>query len=263
MNPWDLLIINPLVNALLFLYNVLGHNFGLAIIVFTVLIRVITFPLTYQQQKASKKMAEFQQSDEWKKTQEKYAGNKEKLAQEQMRLMQESGVSPLGGCLPMLIQFPVLIGLYQAINQAMAASPMQLLTLSQHLYPFLPNAIGLIPLNNHFLWLNLGLPDPTYLMTFIVVVTTWIQTKIMTPPPSTDPSAAQMSQTMALMSPLMIGWFSLQFPSGLSLYWIIGNIAGVLQQALTQKVNWRSIFDLGINLSPEPEPETPRRKKRA
>jgi YidC/Oxa1 family membrane protein insertase len=250
MNYWDLLIINPMVNSLLFLYQLLFHNFTLTIVVFTVLIRALTFPLTYQQQKASKKMAEMQQSDAWKKIQEKYAKEKDKLSQEQMKLMQEAGVNPLGGCLPLLVQFPVLIGLYQAITRAMAASPTQLLDLSQHLYPFLPNAAHLIPLDNHFLWINLGLPDPTYILPVIVVLTTWIQSKVVTPPPSADPNAAQMSQSMALTSTLMIGIFSLQFPSGLSIYWVVGNIIGVIQQSLTQPVNWRNIFSLGGPAAP-------------
>lgn len=254
---WDLLIINPMVNSLLFLYQLLFHNFTLTIVVFTVLVRAITFPLTYQQQKASKKMAEMQQSEAWKKIQEKYAKEKEKLAQEQMKLMQEAGVNPLGGCLPLLIQFPVIIGLYQAITRAMAASPTQLLDLSQHLYSFLPNAASLVPLDNHFLWLNLGLPDPTYILPVIVVVSTWVQSKIMTPPPSADPNQAQMSQTMALTSTLMVGMFSLQFPSGLSIYWVVGNLIGIIQQALTQPVDWSNVFRLG-----GPAPATPAKKKK-
>ncbi len=250
MNYWDLLIINPMVNSLLFLYQLLFHNFTLTIVVFTVLVRALTFPLTYQQQKASKKMAEMQKSEAWKKIQEKHAKEKDKLQQEQLKLMQEAGVNPLGGCLPLLIQFPVLIGLYQAITRVMAASPTQLLDLSQHLYPFLPNVTGLIPLDNHFLWINLGLPDPTFILPVIVVLTTWVQSKVVTPPPSTDANAAQMSQSMALTSTLMIGMFSLQFPSGLSIYWVVGNIIGVVQQALTQPVDWRNIFRLGGPPSP-------------
>lgn len=254
---WDLLIIDPMVNGLLLLYQLLFHNFTFALVVFTALVRALTFPLTYQQQKASKKMAEMQQSDAWKKTQEKYAKDREKLSQEQMKLMQEAGVNPLGGCLPLLIQFPVLIGLYQAITLVMAASPTQLLNLAQHLYPFLPNAASLVPLDHHFLWLNLGLPDPTYILPVIVVASTWIQSKIMTPPPSADPNQAQMSQSMALTSTLMVGMFSLQFPSGLSIYWVVGNIIGIIQQALTQPVNWRNVFTLG-----GPTPATPAKKKK-
>jgi len=195
---WNILILNPMLNSLLFLYSLLFNNFTLTILVFTVLIRMITYPLTYQQQKATRKLTELQGSDAWKKMQEKYAKDREKLAQEQMKLYQEAGVNPFGSCLPTLIQFPVLIGLYQAINLAMATSPYQLLDLSTHIYSFLPNAAHLVPLQNTFLWLNLGLPDPFYLLPLIVVVTTWLQSRVMMPPTTGDAQAAQMLDVAAV-----------------------------------------------------------------
>ncbi len=253
---WDTLILNPMLNALLFLYNVLFHNFTLTILVFTVLIRLITFPLTWQTQKSQKKLQELQQTENWKSIQAKYAKDREKLSQEQMKLYQEAGVNPFGSCLPMLIQFPVLIGLYQAINLAMAASPVQLLDLSKHIYPFLADFSGLIPLQNEFLWLNLGLPDPFFVMTALVVVTTFLQSKVMTPPTATaDSQAAAMSGQMTLMMPIMIGWMSLQFPSGLSIYWIIGNIVSVVQYAVTTPVNWKNVFSLKPATAALPAPE--------
>lgn len=259
---WDLLILQPMLNGLLMLYQLLFNNLTLAITALTLLIRVITFPLTYQQQRASKRLMELQQSDAWKKIQEKYAKERDKLAQEQMKLYQEAGVNPLGSCLPLLIQFPVLIGLYQAITQAMAASPVQLLDLSRHLYKFLPNVAGVIPLNNQFLWLNLGLPDPYYVLPLLVVATTWLQSKIMTPI-SADPQAAQTSQTMAVTTTVMVGFFSLQFPSGLSIYWIVGNIIGILQQALTTPINWKNVLDFRFSLLPaQPAQETKGKRKK-
>ena len=257
---WDILIINPMVNSLLFLYQLLFNNFTLAITVFTILVRLLTQPLTAQSQKSSKKLTELQHSDEWRKIQEKYAKDQEKRNQEQMKLMQQAGANPLGGCLPMLIQFPVLIGLYQAINLAMAASPVQLLNLSQHIYPFLPNVTNLIPLENQFLWLHLGLPDPYYVLPVVVVATTWLQSKIMTPP-SADPQAAQMSQTMSIYMPLMIGWMSLNFPSGLSIYWVISNVVGIVQYAIMpgSKVDWKNLFRL--RSTPPAPPEKSRKKK--
>jgi YidC/Oxa1 family membrane protein insertase len=242
---WNIIILNPMLNSLLFLYQLLFNNFTLTILVFTVLIRLITFPLTYQQQKSTRKLAALQQSDAWKKMQEKYGKDKEKMAQEQMKLYQEAGVNPFGSCLPTLIQFPVLIGLYQAINLAMAASPVQLLDLSTHIYSFLPNAARLVPLQNNFLWLNLGLPDPFYVLPLIVVVTTWLQSRVMTPANATgDAQAAQMSQSMAITMPLMIGWMSLQFPSGLSIYWVVSNAVSVVQYAIASPVDWKGIFDV-------------------
>ncbi len=242
---WNLLILNPMLNGLLFLYSLLFNNFTLTILVFTVLIRLITYPLTYQQQKSTRKLAELQQSDAWKKMQEKFGKDKEKMAQEQMKLYQEAGVNPFGSCLPTLIQFPVLIGLYQAINLAMAASPVQLLDLSTHIYNFLPNAAHLVPLQNNFLWLNLGLPDPFFLLPLIVVVTTWLQSRVMTPATAgADPQAAQMSQSMAVTMPLMIGWMSLQFPSGLSIYWVVSNAVSVIQYAIGSPVDWKTVLDV-------------------
>lgn len=262
-NLWDLLILNPMLNALLFLYSLLFNNFTLTILVFTILIRLLTYPLTAQQQKSTKKLAELQQSDAWKKMQEKYGKDKEKIAQEQMKLYKEAGVNPFGSCLPMLIQFPVLIGLYQAISLAMAASPVQLLDLSKHVYSFLPNVASLIPLQNEFLWLNLGLPDPFFVLPLLVVVTTFLQSKIMTPATAgADPQAAQMSQSMAMTMPIMIGWMSLQFPSGLSIYWVIGNIVSVVQYALTTPVNWKTVLSLRPAKPPAP-PERARAKRKA
>jgi YidC/Oxa1 family membrane protein insertase len=259
---WDLLILNPMLNTLLFLYDILFHNFALAILVFTIIIRLITYPLTAQQQKSTKKMAELQQSDAWKKMLEKHGKDREKLAQEQMKLYKEAGVSPFGSCLPMLIQFPVLIGLYQAINLAMAASPVQLLDLSRHIYPFLPNVDNIIPLDNRFLWLNLALPDPFYILPLLVVVSTWVQSKVMMPATaSADPTAAQMSQTMTMMMPIMIGWMSLQFPTGLSLYWVIGNLVSIAQYAFTMPVNWKQVFTLRPAKPATAVPEKARRKR--
>jgi YidC/Oxa1 family membrane protein insertase len=113
---WDTFIINPMINALLFLYQVLGGSFGLAIIVFTVAIRLATYPLTASSQKSMRKMQELQSSKEWLDMQKKYAKDKEKLQAEQMKLLQSAGANPIGGCLPTVIQLPVLIGLYQAIG---------------------------------------------------------------------------------------------------------------------------------------------------
>ena len=247
-----------MVNTLLFLYQLLFNNFTLAILVFTILIRVITFPLTYQQQKSTKKLQDLTGSDEYKRIQEKYAKDREKLSQEQMRLYQQAGVNPFGSCLPTLIQFPVLIGLYQAIVQAMAASPLQLLDLSSHIYKFLPNATALIPLDNQLFWLNLGLPDPFYVLPVLVVATTWLLQKIMTPPTAADAQQAAMAQQMAIMMPLMIGWMSLTLPAGMSVYWIISNVIGAAQYLMTPgiKVDWRGLVRFG------PPAPVPARKRK-
>lgn len=219
-----------MLNALLLLYGFLGQNFAVAIAVFTVIIRLITLPLTLPQQKSAKKMQELQ--PKLQALQKKYKDDKEKLAQAQMELYREAGVNPLGGCLPMLIQFPIWIGLYQSIAQTLAAGPLQLLNLSTNIYKNIAWLSSLVPVKNTFLWLDLGKPDPLYILPVILVATTWFQQKVMTAP-SSDPQSSSMNQSMQVMFPLMLGFFSLQFPAGLTLYIVISNLVGVIIQYFT------------------------------
>jgi YidC/Oxa1 family membrane protein insertase len=248
MNPWNTLIIDPMVNTLLWIYDLLWNNFGLAIIVFTILIRLITLPLTYQQTKSSQKMQELQKSKQWQEIQKKHKGDREKLAQEQMRIYKEMGINPFGSCLPTLIQFPIIIGLYQAIILALAVTPTQLFNLSSHIYPFIP-AAALIPLNNEFLWMSLDQPERVYIMgigipvlAIFVVITTYIQSKLMTPPAQPGEQGAQMTQAMNLYMPFLMGWLAYSFSSGLALYFIVGNIFTIAQYAIMGKVEWRNLL---------------------
>ena len=228
---WTQFFLQPMLNGMLLLYSVLGHNFAAAIAVLTVAIRLITLPLTLPQQKSAKKMQDVQ--PQLKALQKKYKDDKEKLAQAQMALYKEAGVNPLGGCLPMLIQFPIWIGLYQSIMKALGAGPLQLVDLSTNIYEaLLPNLSPLLPINNQFLWLDLGKPDPLYILPVIVVATTWFQQKVMTAPAG-DAQSSSMNQSMQVMMPLMLGFFSLQFSSGLALYFIISNTVGVVIQYFT------------------------------
>lgn len=231
---WDI-IINPFITVLTLLYSVLGQNIVLAIVVFTILVRVAILPLTAQQQRSTKRMQALQ--PELKKLQEKHKNDREKLAQEQMVLYREHGVNPFGGCLPLLIQLPILIALYQAIIYALAATPFQLIDLSGR---FLLSGLDpLVPLNN--MWLGMDLTkaptaNPVWALALpvLVLVTTWLQSKltVVPTPPSDDgkPNQAQaMQQSMTTVMPLMFGFFSLSFSVGLSIYFIVSNIVGILQ----------------------------------
>src|SRR5512137_2377700 len=140
---WNTIILYPFTNVLLWIYDAIGHNFGIAIILFTILIRAVTWPLNAQQLKSAKVMQDLQKDKEWQDVQKKYAKDREKLAQEQMRVYKERGINPFASCVPTLIQFPIIIGLYQSITHALAATPLGLLQLGQAIYPFL-NAAGLI-----------------------------------------------------------------------------------------------------------------------
>jgi YidC/Oxa1 family membrane protein insertase len=247
---WDTLIINPMINTWLWIYSVVGHNFGIAIILFTILVRLITHPLTVKQMRSTQAMQEFQKSKRWQDLQKKYKDDKQKLQQEQMKLYQELGVNPLAPCLPTLIQFPVIIGLYQAIIRALAVTPIQLLNLSQHIYPFIP-AAALIPLNNQFLWMDLSQPERLNLsflpfgipvLAIVVMVTTFLQSKLMTPPSSPGDQGAQMAKAMNLYMPIFMGYLALTFSSGLALYFVATNTVGILQYAAMGKLNWRNIL---------------------
>jgi YidC/Oxa1 family membrane protein insertase len=222
-----------MLNALLWLYTVLGGQFWLAIVVFTVVVRLLMTPLMLPQQRSAKKMQEIQ--PRLQELQKKYAKDREKLAQAQMALYKEAGVNPLGGCLPMLVQFPIWIGLYQSIIQALGHQPLQLLSLSGNIYPFLQNLWAEVPLNRFFLGMDLSLTPQvlgglTYLLPILVAFTSWLQTKMTTPAGAADGQAASMNQSMTLMMPLMFGFFSLNFATGLSFYFIVSNIIGIVIQ---------------------------------
>ncbi|MBE9474093.1 MAG: membrane protein insertase YidC [Chloroflexi bacterium] len=235
----------------MWIYSGLAQNFGLAIIVFTILVRLITYPLTASQIKSTKSMQEMQKSKKWQDIQKKHKGDREKLAKKQMDLYKEMGVSPFGSCLPTVIQFPVIIGLYQAIIRALAVTPIQLLELTRHIYPFY-NAAALIPLNNYFLWLDLSLPEKDYgiaiagftipILAVLVMATTFLQSRLMTPPSTTGDQGANMGRMMNLYMPLFMGYLAYSFPSGLALYFVTSNLVGILQYGIMGKLDWRNLL---------------------
>jgi len=178
-----------------------------------------------------------------------------------MRVYKEKGINPFSSCLPTLIQLPVIFALYQSITRSLATTPLALLQLTRSIGSFL-DVSTLIPLNSRFLWMDLGLPEgilipgvnisflpngiPT--LAIIVAITTYIQTKLTTPPPTTtnpnDQSAA-MTKMMAIYMPLLLGWFALTFPSGLAVYFITSNLLGIAQYAMMGRANWRGLLPGG------------------
>jgi YidC/Oxa1 family membrane protein insertase len=240
---WDLFV-SVFINVLLWIYNVIGQNFGIAIILFTILIRIVTWPLNAQQMKGAAAMQELQNDKDWQAIQKKYAKDREKLAQEQMRVYREKKINPFGSCLPTLVQFPIIIALYQSIIRALASTPLDLLKLSRSIS--LPNASDLIPLNSSFLWMDLGQPEPYYILAIVVAVTTYVQSKL-TIPATSNPNdqGAAMARSMTYTMPLMLGWFALTFPSGLAVYFITSNVLGIVQYAMQGKANWRNLLPGG------------------
>ncbi|MDX2160741.1 MAG: YidC/Oxa1 family membrane protein insertase [bacterium] len=242
-------ILNPFVTLLTFLYRVFGNDMVLSIAVFTVLVRLLTLPLTLQQQRSTRAMQQIQ--PEMRRLQEKYKNDREKLAAEQMTLYREYGINPLGGCLPLLIQFPIFIALYQAINMALAATPTQMIDTAGRL--LVPGLDSVIPLNNR--WLGMDLTQPPNLNTVgtsiesffpiillgLVGITTWLQFKMTMPKPAAPspdgkPDQAQaMTQSMGTIMPIMYVFFSLSFSVGLSIYFIVSNVVGIAQYAVLNR----------------------------
>lgn len=252
---WDL-ILNPFVTLLTWMYSIFNNEVVLAIIAITILVRVITYPLFAKQQQSSKRMQELQ--PRLKKIQEKYKGRekepeaREKMVQEQMALYREAGVSPFTGCLPLLIQLPIMIALYQAINFALANTPFQLVDLADRL--LIPGLDSLIPLKNVWLGMNLTQPptppvNPTYalILPLLVMVTTYFQSKLAMPqtPPSVDGEVSQaeaINRSMVTVMPIMLGVFSLSFSVGLSVYFITGNLLSILQYSPVGKAALERLF---------------------
>jgi len=223
---WYLIIGDPVLNGLIALSSILSHNFGLAIIALTIIVRLALWPLMRRQLESTKAMQSMQPKIQ--ELQKKYGKNQQKLQQEMMKLYKEAGINPMGCLWPMLIQFPIWIALYQAIMKALATTPENLLDLAQHLYSW-EVVSQAIPLNSQFLWLDLGQPDHTLILAIIVGGTMWVQQK-MTTAPTVDPRQQSTNSMMLLMMPFMFGLFTLMFPSGLPLFWAASNVIGILSQ---------------------------------
>ena len=228
IDAWNLIIIQPMINGLVLLYSWSFLNFGIAIIAFTLLVRLALVPLTVKQSRQIKAMSALQPL--MKDIQERNKGDRQKASQETMRLYKEHGVNPLGCLGPMFIQFPIWIGLYQAIIQTVPSNPESLVGLSRHLYVWLPSVHSVIPINSNFLWMDLALPDPTpFVMPVLVGVSMWVMQK-MTTMPTADERQASTNRMMLWMMPVMFGFFTLNFPSGLAVYWVVSNVVGVVIQ---------------------------------
>jgi len=195
--------IGLLQDLLTFFYGVtvsLGMaNYGIAIILITLAIKFVLYPLTVKQVKGMKAMQDLQ--PKMKELQEKYKGNSEKLNKEMALLYKESGVNPLSGCLPLIVQMPILMGIFFAIRD--------------YHYAQMPS----------FLWIaDLSGPDPIYILPILSAITTYIQQK-----QTSTEGNAQTKMMMNLM-PLFIGYISLTFPAGLVLYWVVSNLFQIGQQ---------------------------------
>jgi YidC/Oxa1 family membrane protein insertase len=184
-----------------------NFSYGITIIVFTLVMRVLLLPLSLKQTKSTVKMSAIQ--PEVKKIQEKYKKDPQKAQQEVMKIYKEYGVSPMGGCLPMIVQFPILIAMFYVFQK-----------IDYH--------------GAGFLWLtNLTKPDPYYILPIISGITTYFSTKSMQG--SSDPQAAKQASTMNIGMSIFFTFMSLKFAGALVLYWVINNTIQLLQNLLFKK----------------------------
>lgn len=179
-------------------------NFGVSIIIVTILIKIMLLPLTLKQDKSMKEMKKLQ--PELEKIKEKYANNKQMLNIKTMELYKEHKVNPLGGCLPLLLQLPILFALFGVLRN------------------------GIIPKDSSFLWLKLSVPDPFYVLPVLNGAVSFFQQKLM----GSADSNPQMKNMMYIF-PIMMIMFSLKMPSGLQLYWLTSSILAVVQQYFIMK----------------------------
>jgi len=230
--PWQTFVVWPLANILIWLNTMLAnlgviYSWGWAIILFTLGIKVITFPLNLSQIRGMQAQKDLQPllAD----LQKKYGKDRERLAQEQMKLYKEAGVNPLSGCLPLLIQMPILFGLYAAL---VAVGPMLenagFFWIPDLSYPNFALGLGWIPA----LWEagNYQTLIAYLILPILLVVTQLIMQMWMTPTPAGDSSQAGMTKNMSMIMTLMFGYFTLQVPAGLTLYWVTSNLLQMLQQ---------------------------------
>ncbi|OGO33069.1 MAG: hypothetical protein A2Z29_01985 [Chloroflexi bacterium RBG_16_56_11] len=225
MNAWELIIQQPLINVLIVVSHAFADNFGLAIIALTILVNLAMLPLTLSQIRSTRAMQEIQ--PKLAELQKKYGKDRQKMAQEQMRLYKESGIKPAGCALTFLIQMPVWIALYQAIMLTLAVAPEGLLNLSRYLYSW-DTLFPLLPLNRDFLVMDLS--QPNFILAILVGATMWIQQKMSATTTPADAKQAQQAQLMLWMMPMLFGVMALSFPSGLSLYWVASSVFRIILQ---------------------------------
>jgi len=204
----------PLLELLHWIYGFVG-NYGVAIILLTVIVRVVLFPFTYKGMKSMKRMQQL--APRMKKLQAKYKGNKEKLNQEMMGLYKKNKVNPLGGCLPLLLQMPVFFALYSSLSSAVEL---------RHA-PFM-------------FWINdLSQPDGLGITPLIMGATMFLQQRMTPQSAMMDPTQAKIMQ----MLPLVFTVFTFTFPAGLTLYWMTSNILSIGQQVLINRIETPEMQD--------------------
>jgi YidC/Oxa1 family membrane protein insertase len=247
---WQTLVVWPLAKALIYIDQFLvdanvPYHWGFAIITFTILVRLVMFPLTLSQIRGMQAQKELQ--PKLQELQKKYGKDRERMVQEQTKLYQEAGVNPLSGCLPLVLQMPVLFGLYAAL---VATGP----SLKDSAFFWIPD-LSFPSYTQGMGWVTELFNSGEYgrlagylILPILLMISQFAMQKWMTPTPAAGPddSQAKMMRQMSFMMTFMFGFFTLQVPAGLTLYWVTSNLLQMLQQWVTTSDR----FNLGGGKSP-------------
>ena len=249
MEIFNIIIVNPLINVLVAIYQVLfflgiPYALGFSIIVLTILIRIILYPLISSQLRTSKKMQGL--APHLSNIKDLHKGDNKRIQQETMKLYKEHGVNPAAGCLPVLIQLPVFFGLFSVLNNIVRKTPEEIVEYV--------NGIVITPIHISQAWdptffgIHLGLSPKEFIgalpalaiaIPIITGILQFIQSKMMFAPAAVDKNpnvkksddfATVFQKQAAYIFPIMIGFFSFTFVVGLSLYWNTFTIFGIIQQ---------------------------------
>jgi YidC/Oxa1 family membrane protein insertase len=215
--------------VIVFLYNNIVSNYGIVIILLTIIVRLVLTPLTITQARSMARMQKMQ--PELQELQKKYKDDKAKLQQETMEFYKQHNVNPLSGCLPLLLQLPIFFALFQALR-----NPSEIVSdvlgapfIPTYMVTNIKNIIVNIPNPNfNFLWLNLNERDPFFILVILMVATMFLSTRMTT----TDPKQKYISYIM----PIVFGAISWQFPSGILVYWVTTNVWSIGQQWLVNRL---------------------------
>lgn len=213
----------PLGKILELLYNFLG-NYGLTIIIFTLIIRFIILPLYAMQMRSSQQMMEVQ--PKIKEIQTMYAGNTEKMNEKLQEIYSEHKIHPAMGCLPLLIQLPIIWGLFGLLR-----SPLQYLGVDSDM---------VMAVHQSFFWVNdLCQPDQFYILPIIAGIATFISMRFTTALSANPNAGGGSMKAMQYFMPVMIAWMAMTLPAGVSLYWIVSYIFQIFQIMITRRYDAR------------------------
>lgn len=255
---FNVIFTDPIFNGLMLLYHLFG-DFGLAIIVLTLIIKLILFPLTLQNLKSMKAMQALQ--PELQKIRKQYAKDQQAQLQKTQALYKEYGVNPAAGCLPMLVQLPVLYGLFYAIRALFGTKDVHVI--NSMLYPFVAHFTAFPDTNlrwftfiNPHWYISLAQPDPTHVLPILAGLATFIQLRMSQPKTaantSTNDPSAQSMKMMQYMMPIITVVFGWTFAAGLAVYWTTSSLFQAVQQYFV--TGWGSLlikpdFSLGGSTS--------------